>query len=213
MASKAFFSSLLSDRRQRSELCKRLTGRGGGYDFHRSLKRICSQYSSGLINLSQALDLAETISRLPERRSARSGLEAYVRWRSGTIDHQSFPQSIYESPARRFKVTFTPDFAHRVGGRLTAAHIWNTASPPLNFRMCYLALHFAADGYVDVVQPPQDLAVLDLRSQYLVRLSEATLTLETAHAFASRLDELISDVEQEIDETGRRPDPRPTIAR
>jgi hypothetical protein len=139
------------------------------------------------------------ITRAPEQRSVRAGLERLETWR---LDNPGailpYRSVTYESPTGIFKVNFTPDFGVRLGPDETAVHIWNTARPPLTDRMVYAALSLFPDAYAEDDSPPDDLALLSLREPRLYRLGEAGRYAGLGTGVASRVEEMFRDVRDEL---------------
>jgi len=104
----------------------------------------------------------------------------------------------YESPAGLFRVNFTADFGVRIGRDAVAVHLWNTATPALSPRMVYAALSLFAPLYAATDNPPDDIAVLSLREPRLYRLSEAGRYAGLGSSLASRIEELLRDVSDEL---------------
>lgn len=148
---------------------------GGGYDFHRSMKRGAAQLLTGAGSLDEVLQSLKAIKREPERLSAIQALKRLSDWRkSNPGELLSFKPATYPHSSGLFNVTFTPDFGVRLGQSATAVHIWNTAQPTLTARAVYSALSLFPKTYEH--EPiPEDLALLSLRGPepQLFRLSDA----------------------------------------
>jgi hypothetical protein len=139
------------------------------------------------------------IVREPEQLSARRGLERLEQWRRahpGAI--MPFAPVTYESPAGLFKVVFTPDFGVRMGRDAVAVHLWNTARPALSPRTVYAALSLFEPLYAATDNPPDDIAVLSLREPRLYRLSEAGRFASIGASLASRIEDMLKDVSDEL---------------
>jgi hypothetical protein len=162
----------LNERPRGTAIRGRVAGGGGGYDFHRSMKRAASQLLIGGASLEDLTESLGVIKRAPERLSATMALKRLAEWRSDNPGALATYQAMtYSHPSGLFKVTFTPDFGVRLGRLGTAIHIWNTAQPALKARTVYAALALFPDLYEADV--PDDFAVLSLREPQLFRLSEA----------------------------------------
>jgi hypothetical protein len=190
----------LNTRPQRTLMRRRLSsaGQSGGYDFHRSLKLRANRFLVERVALPEILLSVEDIKRIPERNSARKGLEQLGAWRDqndGEI--LAFEPVLFESPAKNFKVQFSPNFGIRHEGRPVATHIWNTAKPDLDVRMVYAALSLFPSLYADHDQRPDDLAVLSLRNGQFLRLGEVEDHTEVGLRLIRRLDELFEEVRRE----------------
>ncbi len=186
-------------RPQRRTIRDRVRSSGdGGYDFHRSLRRLARRMIVGGEPLASIDTSIEEITRDAERRSARAGMERLDAWRR---DHRGevceFASATYESPAGLFSVAFTPDFGVRVGRREISVHVWNTINPPLQPHLVSLALSLFPPLY-EGASTPDDLAVLSLRDSEFYRLSEAGARADEGEALATRIDELIRDVRDEL---------------
>ena len=200
----AFLKMLsLSIRRQRSEMRNRLLPSEGGYDFHRSFRRLAGRYLGEGEDLAGLLSEADAITKAAEARSARNALEYLEEWRS---EHPgqlfSFPARTYESPGRRFKVQYAPDFGIEIDGVRVAIHIWNTARTELDARMTYAALALFPDLYGDDGIDPQDLAVLSVPQRRLYRLSDmpdqTLLSQRVVEAFEALIDDVREDIGSEL---------------
>lgn len=162
----------LNGRLQRAEIARRVGPRDGpGYDFHRAMRRICGQYLSGSCDLAGALDLAKSIAKESERKSAVNAIEKLDAWRT-SMGGETFtlPGKIYETTNGVFKVRYEPDFGIKIAGQRVAVHLWNTIRPPLDARMSRAALSLFLDSYEK--ERLDDLTVLDLRTKRFIRLSE-----------------------------------------
>jgi hypothetical protein len=189
----------LNERPGRTQMRARLSSSSGGYDFHRSLRLRAHRYLVDREPLEDILATIDEIVRTPERTSAQVGLERLDQWRRenpGAI----IPYSpvTYESPASLFKVTFMPDFGSELGGVGTAVHLWNTATPALTPRMVYAALSLFEPLYAAVENGPNDIAVLSLPGRRLYRLSEAGRYAGLGASLASRIEDLLRDVRDEL---------------
>lgn len=189
----------LSPRRQRSELRARLSPSDGGYDFHRSFRRLAGRFLSGGEPLHVLMDEAAGFRNAAEGRSARAGLEYLQGWRadfSGPV--LTFQPRTWEDPDGAFAVKFTPDFGLEIDGERVAVHVWNTMRPDLDPRMTYAALALFADLYEDEAGGAPDLAVLSIPDGRLFRLSD----VPDQSALAQRVSGVISRLIGEIREEG-----------
>ena len=165
----------LNEKPRTTAIRGRVAGGGGGYDFHRSMKRGAAQLLSGEASLDDVLRSLKAIKREPERLSAIQALKRLSDWRkinSGEL--LSFKPTTYSHSSGLFNVTFTPDFGARIGQSATAVHIWNTAHPKLTARAVFSALSLFPKTH-EREPIPQDFALLSLRGPepQLFRLSEA----------------------------------------
>lgn len=163
----------LNEKPRRTAICSRVAGEGGGYDFHRSMKREASRLLGEDASLEEILASLQAIKRAPERASASQALKRLATWRSANPGElMTFEPATYSHASGLFKVKFTPDFGIRLGRTKTAVHIWNTAQPTLTSRAVHSALSLFPDLYEEG-NGPEDFALLSLREPMLYRLSEA----------------------------------------
>jgi len=189
----------LNERPGRSHMRARLSPSTGGYDFHRSLRLRAHRHLIDGEPMEEVVASTAEIVRAPEQLSARVGLERLDQWRRehpGAI--VAFAPVTYESPAELFKIVFTPDFGVRLGREAVAVHLWNTAKPMLAPRMAYAALSLFASLYAATDNPPDDIAVLSLREPRLYRLSEAGRFAGLGVSLASRIEDMLRDVRDEL---------------
>lgn len=165
----------LNDKPQLTEIKKRITPSEGGYDYHRSLKRLSKEMLLEGRSLDSVLEAAEAIGKENERNSAKHGLQVLSKWvRAHPLPRFSAQAVTYESPNRVFGVRFEPSFGAVLDGRNTAVHIWNTKKPPLQRRFVLGALATVAPLYRSLGSEVTDVAVLSLREMVLYKLSDAT---------------------------------------
>jgi hypothetical protein len=189
----------LNDRPSRTEMRSRLAGGGGGYDYHKSLRRRAHRHLVDGVDMIEIVASLGEITRAPERRSVTQGLTRLQTWREeygGAIT--PFPAATFDSPSGLYKVTFAPDFGIQFRSGSIAVHIWNTARPALIPRMVYAALSLFPDLYSDLRRPPDDLAVLSLADLRLYRLSEAGSHALVGPSLAQRVEDLIRDTRREL---------------
>ena len=202
----------LNEKPRGTTIRDRVAGGGGGYDFHRSMKRGAGLLLADEASLDDVLASLQAIKQMPERFSATQALKRLAEWRADNPGNlMSFPTATYAHSSGLFKVTFAPDFGIRLGRTATAIHIWNTARPALNARTVYAALSLFPDIY-DSRALPDDFAVLSLQDSSLYRLSEAgryaglgeSMAERVAEGFRKALNDLRSD------ETSDRPSAPPS---
>jgi len=206
----------LNSRPQLTEIRNRSTPSTGGYDFHKSLRRLgrrCIVDGEPLVDL---LREAQRITRAPERESAKAGLKRISAWRRSNLGRiLQFDSVVYESPVKNFKVKYEPDFGIELNGSAVAVHIWNTARPKLDERMTYAALSLLPSLYAAASSKPDDVAVLSLPENRLYRLKDVGDYTEVALRMVNRLDDLFERVRTEPPRTKRapreRPAPSPTL--
>lgn len=196
----------MNPRPQRSELRRRLTPREGGYDFHSSLRRLAYRLLVDGESLENILAATGAIVQEPERRSAQTGLRNLIAWRTvnpGPI--LRFEPVTFRSPSETFGVTFTPNFGLLVEGQSVAVHVWNTAVPRLEPRLVRAVLSLFVDAYHSSDNPPDDLAILCLRTMRLIRLGNVADVAPLGLLIASSIDGIFREVEREL----REPPPGP----
>lgn len=180
----------------------------GGYDFHRSLKRLARRLIVEGEPLADLLREVERISREPERKSAKAGLEKLARWRSANPGRVvSFGSVLYESPGKYFKVQYQPNFGIELDGRSVAVHLWNTARPDLDERMTYGALSLFPPIYSAEAMRPDDVAVLSLPESRLYRLSDVEDYSEVGLRLVKRIDDLFVRAKLEPRRPSKPPKP------
>jgi hypothetical protein len=163
----------LNERPRDTAIRGRVSPTGGGYDFHRSMKRAAHRLLAEDAPLADVLDALAAIQRQAERTSAIQALTRLAEWRAANPGELlSYKPATYAHASGLFKVTFTPDFGVRMGRAGTAVHIWNTQTPKLLARTVYAALSLLPGLYEDN-DAPDDFALLSLRDLQFYRLSEA----------------------------------------
>ena len=191
----------LNQRPRDTAIRGRVSPKGGGYDFHRSMKRAAQRLLSEGASLEEVLLSLADIKRSPERLSAIQALTCLAEWRAGNPGELlSYEPMTYAHGSGLFKVAFTPDFGVRLGQDRAAVHIWNTGKPALTSRTVYAALSLFPALYEDA-DVPDDFALLSLREPKLYRLSEAgryaglgeSVAEKVAESFRQALDDLGGD--------------------
>ena len=160
-----------------SELRKRLKPSESGYDYHKAMRRIASQYATGEIGIGEVQAKLATIGRLPERNSAAGAINQLTRWlnrRTGNPTQETDKK--YVSPRELFSVKFSPDFSLEIDGKPTLIHLWNTKQPALSSREAIGTLGLFASEYTE-----SNIGVLCLRTSHLYVYSEATNAGELPH--------------------------------
>ena len=163
----------LNERPRDTAIRDRVSPKGGGYDFHRSMKRAAHRLLAEGASLAEVLETLAAIKRSPERSSSIQALTRLAEWRAANPGELlDYKPATYAHASGLFNVAFTPDFGIRLGRAGTAVHIWNTKKPKLSPRMVYAALSLLPELYQDD-DAPDDFALLSLRDLQLYRLSEA----------------------------------------
>ena len=189
----------LSDRRQKTEIRRRLLPSKDGYDFHRSLRLRANRYLVGGESLHSIAASVGEISGEPERKSVLAGLKYLGQWREdnpGKII--SYSSAVFRSPSKAFSVAFTPDLGFKFGAVGTAIHLWNNKTPELIPRFIYAALSMFPERYSTDDLPPDDLGLLSLRNGTLFRLSDASSHDVLGKLLAEQVDYLFEEVSKEL---------------
>lgn len=197
----AFLKMLsLSDRRQRSEMRKRLLPSDGtGYDFHRQFRLLAHRYLGGGEELQVLLSEAAGYRNVAEGRAAQEALLFLEEWRDEMTGRLfSFEAKTWESVEGVFKVKYTTDFGIEIDGVSVAIHLWKTKVPALDARMTYVALSLFAELYAGEANAPQDLAVLSVLDGRLYRLSDVADQSVLAERVMASIENLIDDLNDEI---------------
>lgn len=144
-----------------TELRKRIWPTGGnGYDFHRAMRRISTEFASGAIDWTSTKARLKAIKKPEERKSAISASFALVRWvKSRPIRLIDGAERTVSSPNDTFAVRFTPDFEIDLDGVATQVHIWNTKKPTIRIREAIGTL-----GLFVSKDKPRSIAILSLRT-------------------------------------------------
>jgi hypothetical protein len=186
----------LNPKPRSTELRKRRSPTGGGYDFHKAMRRIAASFVSGELSVEQVHTEFARIANLPERQSAIHAVNQLARWLNGksarrvTIENRAF------SPNGVFSVRFNPDIEVSLDGRRTLIHLWNTKQPKLTNREAIGALGLFCHEYLD-----EDIAVLCLRQRQLFVLTEKPKAEELARLLAMDVERrLLSDEADIVDE-------------
>lgn len=177
----------LNERPRDTAIRGRVSPKGGGYDFHRSMKRAATRLLVECAPLEDVLDTLAAIKQAPERLSATQALKRLADWRSANSGQLiSYKPMTYEHGSGLFKVTFTPDFGIRLGRAGTAVHLWNNTAPALSARTVYSALALFPELY-EGDGTPDDFALLSLRDSELFRLTEAGRHAGLGESMAERV--------------------------
>lgn len=201
----------LNEKPQKTEIRKRLQPSEGGYDFHGSVRRLCTDLVLNSSDKALVIESLKNIKRPSERDSARNGLQAFIKWKKEYSGQFRATNNVtYDSPKALFKLTFKPNFNLINDGQVIAVHIWNTARPPLNVHLVRAILSVFPELYT--INKPDDLAVLCLRSQRLIQLGlPDTKVQNLGSLLINRIDKIIADIKEGDDgkpyDTGDHPTP------
>lgn len=177
-------------------LRKRRSPSGGGYDFHRAMRRIAASYVSKELSIEQVHAEFAKIANLPERRSAIQAVNQLTGWLGTTPATRVSSERRIISPNDIFLVRFTPDIEVLRDGRRMLIHLWNTKQPTLTAREAIGTLGLFCQEYREA-----DIAVLCLRQQRLFTLTQSTQAEELARLLALDVERrLLSDEGGTIDE-------------
>lgn len=179
----------LNERPRDTAIRGRVSPKGGGYDFHRSMKRAAYRLLAEGAPLAEVLETVAAIQRPAERSSAIQALTRLAEWRTANPGELlSYKPATYAHASGLFKVAFTSDFGVRLGRAGTAVHIWNTQTPKLSPRTVYAALSLLPGLYEDA-DAPDEFAVLSLRDLQFYRLSEAGRYSSLGESMAEKIAE------------------------
>jgi hypothetical protein len=186
----------LNPKPRSTEVRKRRSPSGGGYDFHKAMRRIAAGYVSGELSIEQVHAEFARITSLPERQSAIQAVNQLTGWLSGTPARRISAERRVASPNGVFSVKFSPDIEVSRGGRRIFIHLWNTKQPKLAAREAIGTLGLFCHEYEDA-----DIAVLCLRQRHLFVLTEQTKSEELARLLALDLERrLLSDEADTVDD-------------
>ncbi|KAB2685572.1 MULTISPECIES: hypothetical protein [Brucella/Ochrobactrum group] len=204
----------LNEKPQKTEIRGRLEPKtGGGYDFHGSVRRLCTEIALNDGDPALVIGHIKDIKKAAERNSARLGLQAFLEWRKHNLSEVSTATNVtYQSPKDLFKVTFKPNFSMIDSNGVTAVHIWNTAKPKLDDHFVRATLSIFPELYTE--NKPDDLAVLCLRSQRLIRLGQPDAKLQAlGNILINKIERIISEINEGGDRKPRDIGEHPTPPR
>ncbi len=189
----------LNEKPQKTAIRNRLKPSEGGYDFHGSVRRLCTDLALNGSDPLSAIESLKDIKKQSERDSARIGLSTFINWKneqSGTFE--TTRNVTYESPKSLFKITFKPNLNFIYDNKITAIHIWNTSKPSLSDHLVKAILSVFPERYTE--NKPDDLAVLCLRSQRLIRLGAPNAKVqELGNLLVNKIDRTISEIKENGD--------------
>jgi hypothetical protein len=150
----------LNPRPRDTEIRKRLRPQKGGYDFHKTMRRIVTEYASGTIDWARTEARLKAIKKPAERQSATSAAAALVHWADGRSIRLLHDSELHaSSPNGIYSVRFLPDFEIDLDGTATRVHIWNTIKPDIKLREAIGTL-----GLFVPQNAPRSIGILSLRS-------------------------------------------------
>ncbi|WP_435657006.1 hypothetical protein [Brucella pituitosa] len=200
----------LNEKPQKSAVRERLTPREGGYDFHGSVRRLCTELALNNSDPIEVIESLKNIKKEAERDSARTGLQTFIKWKKENTSKFGLANNvIYSSPKTLFKITFKPNFSLINNDHVTAVHIWNTKKPVLNDHIVRATLSLFPQLYP--ANEPDDLAILCLRSKRLIRLGQPSSKIEELGTLlVNKIDKVIADINESGDGKSYDRDDRPT---
>lgn len=153
---------------------------GGGYDFHKAMRRIASEFASDKADWATTKARLKTIKRRPERQSATAAAFAFKRWVNGrSIRLLTNSDQKISSPNDVFSIKFSPDFEIELDGVPTRIHIWNTKRPHIRIREAIGTL-----GHFVIEDKPSSIGVLSLRTGELFLPTNFSSSRELARILA-----------------------------
>lgn len=147
----------------------------GGYDFHKSLRRLIQKVAVGeLTRPDEVAAYVSNIKKPAERTSLSTGFKKFLEWHHVNAKSLQFvdPMAV-NSPNGHYQVNFTVDFITEIDGRNTAVHVWNTNSN-LNRNLVIATLTVVAKSWPVTQTRPSDYAVLSLKTGDLFKWSDAS---------------------------------------
>ncbi|MCO5056595.1 MAG: hypothetical protein M9905_01675 [Rhizobiaceae bacterium] len=169
------------------------TNGSGGYDFHKAMRRIATEFAAGTEDWPTTRASLKSIKNPAERRSAIAATFALKKWigdRSIRLLQQGEQKEL--SPNKLFSVKFSPHFEFDLEGVQTRVHIWNTKMPPLRLREAIGTLGlFCEPG------APKSIAVLSLRTNELFRPTDYETTRNLARLLAIDIEKRVTRVSEE----------------
>lgn len=183
-----------------TELRKRIRSTGSsGYDFHRAMRRIATEFAAGIHDWNTTKPRLKAITKPAERKSATSATFALTRWLAGRPIRLCQTEQTVQSPNDVFSIKFSPDFEMDINGIPTQVHIWNTMKPPIRLREAIGTL-----GLFVPESSPQSVAILSLRSSELFVPTNYESARELARRLAQDVERRYSRISSETPATFRR---------
>ncbi len=192
----------LNPKPQNTSIKERLKPSKDGYDFHRKMRRLATDFASGAVNYETTQALLKGISRDAERKSAISAISDLVRWLDGrpirptdnAVDVQSSPNGI-------FSVKFAPDFEMELSGSPVRIHMWNTIKPEITLREAIGVLGLFVND-----EHPTSIGILSLRSGELFVPDNGPKSRELARFLALDIERKFARVIEEMRGSARGDD-------
>jgi hypothetical protein len=189
-----------------TEIRKRLTGGGGGYDFHKAMRRIAVENGCGRLTPIELETELKRIVRPPEQKAARSAIETFSMWLGGaTVRPLKNAEQLFQSPLGRFSVKFSPDFELDHYGNVVQVHIWNTARPAIRIREAVGTMGLFGRG-----TDKNQLGILSLRTGELFIPQDMSSSSELADLLARDIERRIDRIRDEVERPDRRERPGKT---
>lgn len=200
----------MNEKPQKSAIHERFKPSTGGYDFHGSVRKLCTDMVLHGSKPAALIAQIKDIKNPHERKSALSGVNSFIDWNKKQVfGFEPATNVTFESPRKYFKVTFKPNFSIIDDDRVTAVHIWNTGKIALNEHLVRACLSVFPQIYTE--NKPDDLAVLCLRSQRLIRLGQPDVKIEElGKLLFGKIDNIIADIKESGDDKAHDIDDRPT---
>jgi hypothetical protein len=158
---------------------RRSASSGGGYDFHKAMRRIAAGHVTGELSIEETLAEFGRIEQSAERQSAIQAVNQLVGWLRGAPVTRVSDERRVLSPSGVFSVRFVPDIAVTLDGKRTLIHLWNTKQPKLTSREAIGTLGLFVREYEGA-----EIGVLCLRTRHLYATSEHTKSEELARMLA-----------------------------
>lgn len=180
------------------ELKKRLMPDGGGYDFHKAMRRIAVGYASGKYTKNELQSKIANITRDAERNAAAIAVPRFYEWLGGRPIHALDDAELRaESPSGHFSVKFSPDFEIEHGGKSIHVHLWNTANPKIDERDVIGTMGLFAQQNIFY-----SLGILSLQSLDFFVINDIKSSQTISALIASQIENRIDVLREGIDRRG-----------
>lgn len=177
-----------------SEIRKRIwPNDGSGYDFHKAMRRIATDFAGGIADWNTTKAKLKAIRKPEERKSATSAAFALKRWVADRpIRLTDSVEQKSASPNEMFSIRFTPDFEIDLDEVPTRVHIWNTKKPSIRIREAVGTLgHFVSEA------TPRSIAILSLRTGELFVPVDYSSSRELARILALDIEKRFTRISEE----------------